>query len=370
MKVLFASGDVGGARVLLPVIESCIRKDLSIVVIDNGHITKEAPKDWERLSPERFLSSTQARAIFEQNEIGLLVFSSSVKDTIPLTLARRARESGIPVFHILDNWTGYRERMETDGFSTFSPDRYIVMDHIAYEDALEAGIEKSTLLVQGHPALSTLSKDYSHWKAENEKEVLKQYGFDSVKERIAFISEPVEQDQGATSQSPTFRGYTEEIVLRLFCGALQPFSEKVQIIIFPHPREDAARLGAYWSKYKGSLDGMLLKLERGREAVFLSNGVAGMASILLYEAWLLGKPVISIQPGLRLKPLRMLGRREAITFVDSYSGVKRAITEWVRGLLDKGKNEVRPELYLNEDASETVCELIQEHLKKEGAESI
>lgn len=370
MRVLFASGDVGGARVLMPVIESCIRKDLSIAVLDNGHITQEAPQKWERIRPERFFSQNRGGNIFKQEEIGLLVFSSSVKDTIPLTLARKARESGIPVFHILDNWTGYRERMETDGLPTFSPDRYVVMDNIAYEDALEAGIEESALLVVGHPALSTLPRDYSHWKAENEKEMLGQYGFDPAKEHIAFVSEPVEEDQGATAQSLTFRGYTEKMVLRLFCEALQPFSDKVEIIILPHPREDAVRLSAYWDEFKGSLDGMLLKLERGREVVFLSNGVAGMASILLYEAWLLGKPVISIQPGLRLKPLRMLGRREATTFVDSYSGSKPAITVWVRGLLDKGKNEARPELYLNEDAPETVSELIQEHLRIEEAESI
>lgn len=370
MKILFASGDIGGARVLLPVIESCIRKDLSIVVLDNGHITKEAPQEWERILPERFFHTNNGRNIFRQEEIGLLVFSSSVKDTIPLSLARRARESGIPVFHVLDNWTGYRERMETDGFPTFSPDRYIVMDEIAYEDALEAGIEKSTLLVVGHPALSTLSKEYRYWKAENKGEMLKQYGFDPAKERIAFVSEPVEQDQGATSQSPTFRGYTERVVLRLLCEALQPFSEKVEIIILPHPREDPAHLSDYWSEYKGSLNGMLLKLERGREVVFLSDGVAGMASILLYEAWLLGKPVISLQPGLRLKPLRMLERREAVTFVDSHSKFNPAISEWVQGLLDRREKELRPELDLNSKAPLTVCELIQKHLKTEEGNSI
>jgi hypothetical protein len=370
MKVLFASGDVGGARALLPVIENCLERDISIAVLENGHITKEAPQDLEWASPEVFLSPNQNREIFKQNKIGLLVFSSSVKDTIPLMLARRARESGIPVFHVLDNWTGYRERMETDGLPTFSPDRYIVMDKIAYEDALEAGIEKSTLLIIGHPALSTLSKDYGDWKAENKKQMLEQYGFNPEKKRIAFISEPVEQDQGPTPESPVFRGYTEKIVLRLFCEVLQSFSERVEIIILPHPRENPDRLNTYWNEYKGSLKGMPLKLTRGREVVFLSDGVAGMASILLYEAWLLGKPVISIQPGLRHKPLLMLGKREAITFVDSYSKVNSAITEWVRALLDGRKNEVRPELALNEKAPETVCELIQRHLKTEEGNSI
>ena len=38
----------------------------------------------------------------------------------------------------------------------------------------------------------------------------------------------------------------------------------------------------------------------GREIIFNCDLVVGMVSILLYEAWLIGKPMISLQPGVLL----------------------------------------------------------------------
>lgn len=364
MKVLFASGDVGGARALLPVIDVCAQNNLSLAVLDHGHITKEAQPDWRRVSLGGVVDGGTLERLLTEHNVRVLVFTSSVKDTIALTLARRAQAVGIPTIHVLDSWTGYRRRLETDGFPTFVPDVYAVMDTLAFEGAVRAGIDQATLVVTGQPALASLSEEYASWANRDRRQERERFGLDQDKTMILFISEPVEHDQGASPESPMFRGYTEKIVLRLFCEALQPFSDRVEIGILPHPREDADGLLRLWSERRGSLDGGVIRVDKGRESLFLADGVAGMASILLYEAWLLDKPVISLQPGLGLEPLRMLGKRNGVVFVDSYENVTASTTAWVSAIRPGSETNPCPELRLHEKAPGNVFRLIEKCLRQ------
>ena len=119
---------------------------------------------------------------------------------------------------------------------------------------------------------------------------------------MLFVSEPVEMDQGGKDSFPEYRGYTEKEVLPLFCQAAQPFADELFLLIAPHPREDGSALERLWREHRGCLEGRILAAGEGREAAFSSFGVAGMASVLLYESWLLGLPVLS-QPGVRRRDL-------------------------------------------------------------------
>jgi len=364
MKVMFASGDVGGARALLPVIELCEKSSLPFVMFENGHIISEAPERWETASLSNELDRAAAEILFKRNKIGVLVFASSVKDAIPLTLARWARELNIPVIHVLDNWTGYRTRMEKDGLPTFIPDIYTVIDDLAREESIKEGIDASVLKITGQPALASLSREYRPQGGIDIQTERKRLGFDPEKPMIVFVSEPVENDQGASPSSPEFRGYTEKIVLRLFCEALQPHADEIEIGILPHPREDVDRSLKHWNECCGSLKGSLLRLGNGRESLFLADAVAGMASILLYEAWLLGKPVISLQPGLRQKQLRMLQKRNGVVFIDSYEEVTASVTSWVTAIQTGNWTALRPEAQLHEKAPENIFRLAEKFLNQ------
>jgi hypothetical protein len=364
MKVMFASGDVGGARALLPVMELCEKKSLPFVMFEHGHIVSEAPKRWEKIFLGNGMDRAAAESLFKQSNIGVLVFASSVKDAVPLTLARRARELNVPVIHVLDNWTGYRRRMEMDGLHAFTPDMYTAVDDLAFKEAIKDGIDESILKITGQPALASLSREHnSRQKLDMQKEC-KCLGVDSNKTMIVFVSEPVEHDQGASSESPEFRGYTEKIVLRLFCEALQPHVDEIEIGILPHPREDKDRLSRLWNECRGSLAGRLLRCGTGRESLFLADAVAGMASILLYEAWLLGKPVISLQPGLRQKQLRMLQKRNGVVFIDSYEEVTTSLASWVMAIRTGNLTALRPEVKLHKNAPENIFRLAEKCLNQ------
>jgi len=346
---------------LLPVMGACERHSFPFAVCRHGHIVTEAPERWEWIHPD---GTADMRNFFAENGVGVLVFATSSKDTTALTLARRAGECLIPTIHVLDNWTSYALRMRMDGLPPFVPDVYTVIDDLSRREAEEDGVDGSVLYVTGQPALASLAEEYRVWLNSGVGNVSHRAASRSGKRVMAFISEPVTHDQGATSASSRYRGYTEKEVLSLFCQTMQPSADSVQIMVLPHPREDREELSRHWESSRGVLEGEIASVDRGRKAIFGADAVVGMASLLLYEAWLLGKPVMSLQPGLRVKPLRMLARREGVLFIDTYENTADRVKKWISSIRFGARHSPLPELRLHEKAPEDVFRLIERYAKQ------
>lgn len=360
MTILFASGDVGGARALLPVMEVCEDKGLPFVLLAHGHLDQEASESWPRVYCACDPNNGAMRDFLQVHAIDRLVFASSVHDTLPLSIARCAQKLGIQVLHVLDNWTGYRRRLEMDGLPALVPDVYTVIDDYAFQAARRDGVDTSVLAITGQPALASLANEVRTWSTEEGVKRRKSLGFEHNKLLIVFVSEPVVQDQGASPAAPQYRGYTETDVLQLFCRRLQPCADRVEIALLPHPRQNRDELSGLWLHCRGALRGGLITGIAGREAVLLADGVAGMASILLYEAWLLGTPVISLQPDLRQDSLRMLQKRQGVVFVDAYEGADKAIGRWLDALQPGLKKHPRGDLNVHRAAAAKVVTILME----------
>jgi hypothetical protein len=330
-KILVAAGDVGGARAILPALHELERRRRAFDLLDHGYLAKEAPKHWPRvtLPPNDTALRERLRAGY-----AAYAFGTSVSDIVPLRIARQARACGLPVICVLDNWMNYRKRLETDGQPMLVPDVYTVMDELALAEAVADGVPPECLRVVGQPALSNLADDYLACPvAAARDEALHRSGWGVPgKKLVVFISEPAEKDQGADGHNPQFRGYTEKTVLALLARCLQPFREQVQVGLVPHPREDAAALLAHWEKCRDRLQGGRLAVETGRKAVFIADGVCGMASLLLYEALLLGKPVLDLQPGLRVPQLEFLRKKGVELFVTDERNTPEYVARWVKEL--------------------------------------
>jgi hypothetical protein len=360
MTVLFAAGDVGGARALLPVMQVCADKGLPFVLLAHGHLVQEAPESWPRV---HFCVANNHGAIqefFQGHGIDRLVFASSVHDTLPLSIARMAKQLGIQVMHVLDNWTAYRRRLEMDGLPALVPDVYTVMDEYAWQAAVQDGVEASVLEVTGQPALACLADELRTVWTDELLHRRQRLGFAPHRLLLLFISEPVAQDQGTCRAAPHYRGYTETDVLRLFCRHLQPWAERLELALLPHPRQSRMALCGVWQHCRGALRGGVLTGISGREAVWLADGVAGMASILLYEAWLLGKPVLSLQPDLRQDTLRMLQKRQGVVFVDAYEGAEMALGRWLAAVQPGLKTTPHSHLDLHRAAPKKILTLLVE----------
>jgi hypothetical protein len=358
MSVLVVTGDVGGTRAIIPVLDYLSERNEPFTVVEHGFLKNEAVKKWKTISASLH-GNNSLESLFGNSCFKALIFTTSVKDIFPLKVARLARDFGVYVICLLDNWMNYRYRLEIDGQQVFLPNLYLVMDDLAFEEARKEGLPEHILKVVGQPALASLGEEYHQWSIEDKRREFEILGLRKNRKLIIFISEPVESDQGASPESPQYRGYTEKIVLVELCKRLQPFADKYQLGIIPHPREDTGELDKLWQQHRGVLQGGLIKTNNGRQAVFLADGVAGMVSILLYEAWLINKPVISLQPGLCRPQLDFMRKREGVFCVTVFSEWPAAMKAWMREI-DKTNEPVgiKKELELHMRAPGNIGEII------------
>jgi hypothetical protein len=338
----------------------CADNDLPFVLLANGYLAQEAPESWSRVYVCGGHHDRAMQDLLQGHDIDRLVFASSVHDTLPLRLARGAKQRGIPVMHVLDNWTGYRRRLEMDGLPALEPDVYTVMDVEAWQAAVRDGIEAAVLEVTGQPALASLAAECRTLSTDELWARRQRLGFAPNRLLLVFVSEPVAQDQGDSHAVPQYRGYTEKDVLTLCCRHLQPCAEQVELALLPHPRQNLHALSECWQHCRGDLQGGVITGMSGRAVVWLADGVAGMASILLYEAWLLGKPVLSLQPDLRHDALRMLQQRQGVVFVDTHAGADKAIGRWLEVLQPGLKHTPRDDLVLHRAAPAKIMTLLVE----------
>lgn len=318
MRLMFAAGDVGGARALAPVANLAATSGYQTRVLQHGAIAD----DYE----DRGVSWTWVRkntpeSILSGSDIEMVVFTSSVADTTALELALSAQASGLPTAHILDNWSNYASRLELENAPRLNPNVYTVMDDLAYDAAVADGVDPNCLVVTGTPAL-----------ADVKSLVPNPYG------SIIFASEPVSMDQGRDPSCPSFRGYTEDQVLAMLLRALQPWAGHVTVKVFPHPRENPARLKQVIHTHSGLITCTIVEQNQKRAALLDARAVVGMSSIFLYEAWLAGLPTLSLQPKLRLPHLGYLeGRPGLLTVYD-----ERKLYDAVNQLLNtKASNHSR-----------------------------
>lgn len=358
MKILVGAGDVGGARAIMPVLHYLKKTtDILFDIINHGYLADNAPKSWTRVDlPE---SEIEVRKKKFLSGFDAYVFGTSVHDTFALKVARIAKKLSVPVICVLDNWMNYKRRLEIDSLPTLYPDVYAVMDDLAKKEAIEQGIPESILCITGHPGLSDLADQYDSYPFDDRFEILKNFGFSQGKKLVVFISEPAEMDQGSDLSYPQYRGYTEKTVLKALLKHLQIFSDGIQVGIVPHPREDVSALLKIWEEGRGELQGGILSFKTGREAIFIADGICGMSSILLYEALLIGKPVLSLQPDLRLQDAFFLKKKGVKAFITDKSIMRSEIQKWSESLFDYRPTSFHNDLFLHKNSPKILCELIQ-----------
>lgn len=355
-EIIAAAGDAGGANALLPVLRELNRRKIGFSLASHGEITFKTDAGWEMITEDESFSR------FESGKAGILIFTTSVKDVLPLKLARFAREKGAKVFSLLDNWMNYRYRMEMDGGEFFHPDMFFVMDEYAKRESVKDGFDEKTVIVTGQPALAGLKDEYNTWLSQG-KNIFR----DPSKTNIVFISEPVENDNGRSpAENPKFRGYTERIVLKCVCDSLKLFSEKYRILVIPHPREDKDRVEAFIHEISDGVEIKMISGIPGRKTVFSADIVIGMASILLYEAWLIGKPVASLQPSLRSPHLRFFDQ-EGILFSDvELPKLNNILTAWLQKIKNPGSvSKIRPEAELHSNSASYIADILTNQLKRD-----
>lgn len=351
--LLFAAADPGGANAVLPVARLLAGRGAAVVILDHGFLGRNAPPELVRMPvPEGGTLGAWLRCA----GIGGLCFGTSLADRLPLALARAAGEAGVAVVCVLDNWMNYRRRLEMDGGPFLTPDIYAVMDDKARDEAVAEGVPPACLRVTGHPGLAGLAQEIAAAGPDWRRQVRAELGLGGDgRQLIAFIGEPVARDQGTGPETPGWRGYTERDVLTLLCGQLQGRAESLDVAVVPHPRDDVAELEDLWQTCRGRLGGGVVRGIGGRQVVLAADRVAGMASVLLYEGWLQGKPVLSLQPGLVRADLAEAVRRPGIGLVTGRDQAPEAVALW----LGTEQGEARPDCLRHGEAPARLADVMQ-----------
>ncbi|MEP2179298.1 MAG: hypothetical protein ABJI04_05125, partial [Marinomonas sp.] len=140
MNLLFAAGDVGGARAILPVARLASARGFHVSAMAEGVLKDEGEIGWQWFAFE------QAQASLK--EADAVIYATSVSNPNAIALAKSGSKLGKPTLHVLDNWSSYATRI-----AAFVPDKYAVMDELAAKEAKTAGVPPEIIAITGHPNL-------------------------------------------------------------------------------------------------------------------------------------------------------------------------------------------------------------------------
>lgn len=364
--ILICAGDIGGARSLLPLVEEFVKNKVFLKIINHGYLGDAiATSKHKTILIDR--DPQIIKGLFEENYFSAYLFATSVKDTEALIWARYAQALNVQTFCVLDSAIRIAHRMKLDHKPMFEPHRMFLQDDHAYKCAVQDGFNPANLIISGQPALSNLLNDYHKWEHKN-KQILKEKNpWIGKKKLLVFVSEPVKQDQGASAKSKSYRGYTEEQVISLLCKHLQYYHEQITIGILPHPREDKDHLLDYFDQQSFELQCKIINCDASRNVILASDGVIGMASILLYEAWLIGKPVMSLQPHIINNDFLYLENKLGALFIKKEDELNAKKELWIKSVFNNQKEVVKKEeLELHQHSIKSITSLITQHQQSEN----
>lgn len=308
-KILFFSCEPGGAEVLIPVIRLVqAQPHLEAVVLGYGHALARFAKKGiacDEIGPV----ALEDFSLLDRHAPDLLITSATSLPSVDMSekyLWRQAKQRGIPSLAFLDQWQNYAVRFSGKLIHerlAYQPDWINCLNETGREEMIREGFDENKLVSFGHPYLSSLKHDLPALDVARLKAGLHISAADKV---VLFVSEPIREHYGNT------RGYDQYHVLDYFLSSLADEAEQPKILVKLHPKDNRALFQALAEKFK-TLPLQFIGNEFSPiECLAVSDFIFGMSSIMLIEAYVLGKMVASLQPGLVVEDPFVLTRHKLI----------------------------------------------------------
>jgi hypothetical protein len=303
-QIVAIAGDPGGAAVLAPVLELLRQERRPLRAL----AYRQAVTYWRSrgLEVDELSASTdleRAKQYLRDLRADILLSATSDNGVnLEKPFFAAARQLGIPSLAVLDHWMNYRLRFANpSGELLYVPDRIAIMDEQARREMIAEGLDPERLVVTGQPAFDELASFRQSATPQQRKTIRQGLGILEDEHMVLFASEPISTMCGTEPSQPLYPGYTEQTVLRVLVAALERIArrrpEKIVLVVRPHPLDRPESLQPV---AEGPLRLVLDGRGKGREVVLAADLVVGMTSMLLVEACLLRRVVLSLQPGLRL----------------------------------------------------------------------
>ncbi len=300
--ILFFARDPGAASALLPVYEQ-LEEEKVLWGKDNARsIFQEAGVPFRDFNDEvtnqrlgvndEEVVRSWLRQTLSGFDCSLVVTGTTgLDDYTDRLLWKIAESSDLPSLVILDQWERYVERI-TGGFDFFRPTFVASPDSDITRRLNELGIPKDLAVTVCHPALVALFENRKQIELgrESARDWVARYFGCSQSTLILFASQPIQllKSRGSYYEDVSF---DESDVFELFMEGLEKSQlNDYSVVIKLHPSdEDGSR---YRSKCTNILRDEISKFS------LLAAGdiVVGASSMLLIEAVVLGKQVVSLNP--------------------------------------------------------------------------
>jgi hypothetical protein len=299
-RIVMALHDAGGAAAVEPLISQLQKYyECSIYAFETAAKMLKGHEFSQRIS----LSNKQATDIISAARPDLvLTGTSSPGDTIDRALILAAKNSGIPTLSILDYWSNYRARFTCDKSDEllYLTDKIAVMNEDARTEMLSDGIPDDTIVITGSPRFSELvKKEYNQQQIR--KKLSNDYGMSLDKPWILFLSQPFIDVFGGGEQATGRLGYTEIDSINTLTGAFK--GKGVEIIARLHPRENESNRQLF-----NDVTCTFIQENDVNELICACDFITGISTVALIDAYLMKKPVISIQPNQKNEDLCYLSR--------------------------------------------------------------
>lgn len=318
--IFAVAGDPGGAAALAPVLLN-LAPSGAVTLFARAY--REARNVWTAAgipfeSLDESLTTLECEDLLRQSNARALLCGTSVNGVdLEKRFVAAARRLGVPSLAVLDFWSNLRPRFSDEfGNLAFVPDRVAVMDEVAREELLAEGIPADRIFVTGQPAFDDLAEWAQRDGATQSHRLRTALGVPESAVLVLFASQPIAEMQEAHA-GIAHPGYTQHSVLTTLLPVLEEIrtasGRDVRIWIRPHPRELKDAYTGYASDNPSWV--VVSSIGKPREAACAADLVTGMSSVLLFEAAVMGRAVLSLQPGLRIPdplPLARLGMGETV----------------------------------------------------------
>lgn len=312
-KVIIAAQNTGSANAVAPVIKRLNLED-RLDIIKIGYA---ADKNLERVFrsngidylPVYDISPSFMEQILEKEKPNLVLTGAEAQNKDDILIVEQsirfvAKQRGVFSLAVLDSWgnltmrfsdmynNGVYDPKYVGGKFKFLSDKILIMDNFVLEEMLKEGFDRDRLIVTGNPHFDSIYDLRQRFREEEKAKVRSDLNLDQDSFVFMFASQPIEKRRGNQY------GYTEKTSLKEMLDSLSLFSQdkKVNVLVNVHPAQDKEELEPVVSGYNFKI--ILDRDYDTYKAILASDAVVSAFSTVLVEACYLGKPAVSLQPGL------------------------------------------------------------------------
>jgi len=268
--------------------------------------------------------------------------SEKSKFVIEQSVNISAKKLGIKSLAVLDFWMGYVRRF-SDVFTgerfKYLPDKIAIMDETAREEMLKEGFDDNLLVITGNPYFDDLPQKAADF-SETDKATIRQKIGLAADFLMFFASSSFKNNQKVC-------GYWDLKIIKIIAETMDSLptdkKQKTGLVLRLHPRTpeaDRNEIEEYLKKFPENRI-KIVKDISSQELILASDLALTPDSTVAVESVYLGKPCLSLQPGLKIKDELIVSRKGIIPAGYSENDCRNLLAkaiqdkEFLRGILEK-----------------------------------